>query len=74
MLPSPAVLRLVKQLHACGIYHNDIEPRHLLKRDNGGLVIIDFDRAKELPNPQDVLLAQEKTEVQSLFGLRSHVW
>ncbi|WVQ80387.1 hypothetical protein IAT38_002492 [Cryptococcus sp. DSM 104549] len=65
------VVDLYNQLHAVRVQHGDVEPRHVHRRADGRLALLDFDSSREVQAGRegDALLVAELSRVKTLLGL-----
>ncbi|ODN84253.1 hypothetical protein L202_00242 [Cryptococcus amylolentus CBS 6039] len=66
-----AICSLYEALHSVRIIHGDIERRHIRRRADGSLCIIDFEGARRVSDGAwgDEMLADEMEEVEAMLGL-----
>ncbi|TYJ51233.1 hypothetical protein B9479_008207, partial [Cryptococcus floricola] len=66
-----AICSLYEALHSVRIIHGDIERRHIRRRADGSLCIIDFEGARRVSDGvwEDEMLADEMEEVKAMLGL-----
>ncbi|ODO07425.1 hypothetical protein L198_01004 [Cryptococcus wingfieldii CBS 7118] len=65
-----AICSLYEALHSVRIIHGDIKRRHIRRRADGSLCIIDFEGARRASNGAwgDEMLADEMEEVKAMLG------
>ncbi|WVQ71935.1 hypothetical protein IAR50_001477 [Cryptococcus sp. DSM 104548] len=68
-----AVVSLYEELHSVRIIHGDVERRHIRRRDDGSLCLIDFEggRVASAGEKGDRVLAGEMRTVKAMLGLES---
>ncbi|ODN82665.1 hypothetical protein L202_00962 [Cryptococcus amylolentus CBS 6039] len=65
-----AICSLYEALHSVGVIHGDIKRRHIRRRADGSLCIIDFEGARRVSDRawEDEMLADEMEEVKAMLG------
>ncbi|WVQ84334.1 hypothetical protein IAT38_006486 [Cryptococcus sp. DSM 104549] len=66
-----AILDLYKSLHSARVLHVDVESRHIRRRANGSLALIDFDIARKVRRGRngDAELREEMDRLRMLLGV-----